>query len=97
MSTVDRTLPLLIAGDHLSPEEFLRRWEAMPEVKKAALIGGNRLHAIAIEPGTRCHGYPRRRLAGKLRGFHTGLRAGGKRYLASLACGSMHGHCSRET
>jgi hypothetical protein len=27
-------------GDHLSAAEFLRRYEAMPEVKKAGLING---------------------------------------------------------
>lgn len=33
-------IPLLQPGDHLTPEEFLRRYEAMPEVKKAELING---------------------------------------------------------
>jgi len=35
-----RRLPLLQNGDHLSAREFLRRYEAMPEVKKAELIDG---------------------------------------------------------
>src|SRR5437762_7156805 len=35
-----RRLPLLQNGDHLSAAEFLRRYEAMPEVKKAELING---------------------------------------------------------
>jgi len=30
----------LVAGQRLKREEFLRRWEAMPEVKRAELIGG---------------------------------------------------------
>jgi len=30
----------LVAGQRLKREEFLRRWEAMPEVKLAELIGG---------------------------------------------------------
>jgi Uma2 family endonuclease len=33
-------IPPLRQGDHLSDEEFLRRYEAMPEVKKAELIQG---------------------------------------------------------
>ena len=32
--------PPLRNGDRLTREEFLRRWEAMPEVKHAELIGG---------------------------------------------------------
>src|SRR5207302_11483482 len=30
----------LVAGDKLTKEEFLRRWEAHPEIKNAELIGG---------------------------------------------------------
>jgi hypothetical protein len=33
-------VPPLVAGDKLSREEFLRRWEAHPEIKNAELIGG---------------------------------------------------------
>ena len=33
-------IPLLHQGDHLTAEEFMRRYEAMPEVKKAELIQG---------------------------------------------------------
>src|ERR1051326_3472767 len=33
-------IPPLEPGAHLSASEFLRRYEAMPEVKKAELIGG---------------------------------------------------------
>jgi len=32
--------PPLRDGDRLTREEFLRRWEAMPDVKRAELIGG---------------------------------------------------------
>jgi Uma2 family endonuclease len=32
--------PQLESGDHLTAREFLRRYEAMPEVKKAELVGG---------------------------------------------------------
>src|SRR6266498_416147 len=35
-----RGTPPLQSGDHLSAQEFLRRYEAMPEVKKAELIDG---------------------------------------------------------
>lgn len=38
--TSDRRVPILENGDHLSAEEFLRRYEAMPDVKKAELING---------------------------------------------------------
>ena len=33
-------VPVLENGDHLTASEFLRRYEAMPEVKKAELING---------------------------------------------------------
>ncbi|MBI4903167.1 MAG: Uma2 family endonuclease [Acidobacteria bacterium] len=32
--------PILREGDRLNSEEFLRRWEAMPELKRAELIAG---------------------------------------------------------
>ena len=40
MSTVQQNIPPLVAGDFLSREEFLRRWEAMRKIKRAELIGG---------------------------------------------------------
>ncbi|MCI0378157.1 MAG: Uma2 family endonuclease [Gemmataceae bacterium] len=40
MAVLEQRVMPLVAGDHLTREEFLRRWEAMPEVKKAELIGG---------------------------------------------------------
>ena len=33
-------IPPLRPGDHLTPDEFMRRYEAMPDVKKAELING---------------------------------------------------------
>jgi Putative restriction endonuclease len=39
MSTVEQEPPL-VAGDFLTLDEFLRRWEAMPEVQRAELIRG---------------------------------------------------------
>ena len=40
MSTVAQEVPLLVAGDKLTRDEFLRGWEATPAVKFAELIGG---------------------------------------------------------
>jgi Uma2 family endonuclease len=40
MSIVESQIEPLRAGDKLTRAEFLRRWEAMPQVKKAELIGG---------------------------------------------------------
>ena len=37
---VEDGVPPLEAGDKLTRAEFLRRWEAHPEIKKAELIGG---------------------------------------------------------
>ena len=38
--TVEQRIPPLVAGDKLTREEFLRRWEAHPEIKNAELLGG---------------------------------------------------------
>jgi hypothetical protein len=40
MATVEQAVPPLAAGMRLTREEFLRRWELHPEIKKAELIGG---------------------------------------------------------
>jgi len=40
MSTLGRAIEPLRAGQRLTVKEFLRRWEAMPEVKFAELING---------------------------------------------------------
>jgi Uma2 family endonuclease len=40
MATVEQEVPELVRGDFLSLDEFLRRWEAMPQVKRAELIKG---------------------------------------------------------
>ncbi|MFO0926368.1 MAG: hypothetical protein U0736_04925 [Gemmataceae bacterium] len=40
MPTLSRIVPPLLAGDHLSRAEFLRRWDALPDLKRAELIGG---------------------------------------------------------
>ncbi len=39
-TTVEQRIPPLVAGDKLTRAEFLRRWEADPEIKNAELIGG---------------------------------------------------------
>jgi hypothetical protein len=41
MATIsEQRVPPLVAGDKLTRAEFMRRWEADPEIKKAELIGG---------------------------------------------------------
>jgi Uma2 family endonuclease len=40
MATIEQEVPSLIAGDFLSRDEFMRRWEAMPHLKRAELIRG---------------------------------------------------------
>ena len=39
-TVIEQRVPPLAAGDRLTREEFLRRWEAHPEIKNAELIGG---------------------------------------------------------
>jgi Uma2 family endonuclease len=40
MSIAEKAVAPLAAGDKLCADEFLRRWEAMPHLKRAELIGG---------------------------------------------------------
>jgi hypothetical protein len=40
MATVEQSVPRLTAGDKLTRDEFLRRWEMHPEIRRAELIGG---------------------------------------------------------
>jgi Uma2 family endonuclease len=40
MATVKETIPPLVEGARLTRDEFLRRWEAMPDLKRAELLGG---------------------------------------------------------
>jgi Uma2 family endonuclease len=40
MSAVAQKVEPLVPGDKLSRDEFMRRWEAMPHLKRAELIGG---------------------------------------------------------
>lgn len=50
---IEQRVPLLAVGDHLSRDEFLRRWEAQPEVKRAELIDGR---VYMPSPVSRAHG-----------------------------------------
>jgi len=40
MATVEQSIPLLEEGQRLTRAEFLRRWDAMPDLKHAELLGG---------------------------------------------------------
>jgi Uma2 family endonuclease len=40
MSTAEPKVPVLLPGQRLRRDEFMRRWEALPELKRAELIGG---------------------------------------------------------
>jgi Uma2 family endonuclease len=53
MSAAPHSVEPLVAGDKLSREEFLRRWEAMPHLKRAELIGGI---VYMPSPLSRAHG-----------------------------------------
>lgn len=40
VTAIDEQIPPLGPGEKLTRDEFLRRWEAHPEIKRAELIGG---------------------------------------------------------
>src|SRR5947209_19604006 len=40
MSIAERSTPPLVDGERLTRGEFMRRWEAMPHVKRAELLEG---------------------------------------------------------
>ncbi len=76
MSMVEQEVPLLVAGDKLTRDEFLRRWEAMPAVKFAELIGGI---VYMPSPLSRGHGVPDLQVAcwlGYYAAFTIGCEAG---------------------
>jgi Uma2 family endonuclease len=60
-------VPPLENGDHLSREEFERRWEAMPGLQNAELIEGVVRMAAALR--IRWHGNPHLRLAAWLSNY----------------------------
>lgn len=39
-TAINERVPPLATGDHLTRDEFLRRWEGQPGIKRAELIGG---------------------------------------------------------
>jgi hypothetical protein len=53
VNTTQPEAPPLVHGDNLSREEFLRRWELHPGIKKAELIGGV---VYMPSPVSRSHG-----------------------------------------
>lgn len=63
-----RLIPLLENGDHLTRQEFVRRWEAMPELKRAELIEGVVYMGAALRH--RQHGQPHGLMLGWLSGYH---------------------------
>ena len=68
-------VPPLQAGDRLTREEFERRWELHPEIKKAELIDGLVYTEMSVSPR---HGRPHSRLVGWLIAYeatHPGLES----------------------
>jgi Uma2 family endonuclease len=63
MAVTQQDVPPLQAGDSLSLEEFLQRWEAMPNLKRAELIRGV---VYMPSPLSREHGVMENRVAGWL-------------------------------
>src|ERR1051326_2086110 len=55
-SPTEKEVPPLESGDRLTAQEFLRRYEAMPEVKKAELIEGIVYMGSPVRYGS--HGRP---------------------------------------
>jgi Uma2 family endonuclease len=60
---INERVPLLATGDHLTRDEFLRRWHAQPEVKRAELVGGK---VYMPSPVSGDHGKMDRRIGGWL-------------------------------
>lgn len=58
-----RSIPSLENGDRLTADEFMRRYEAMPEIKKAELIEGV---VYMPSPVTNDHAYPHAHIIGWL-------------------------------
>lgn len=63
------TIPPLENGDHLTREEFERRYDAMPGLKKAELIEG--VVYLPSPAGHRRHGHPHTRLVTWLGNYET--------------------------
>jgi Uma2 family endonuclease len=63
-TVIEQAAPPLSAGDTLSRDEFFRRWELHPEIKKAELIGGIVYMASPVSPE---HGHYDSDIAGWLK------------------------------
>ena len=57
---INERVPRLETGDHLTRDEFLRRWESQPDIKRAELIGGR---VYMPSPVSGDHGRMDRRIA----------------------------------
>jgi Uma2 family endonuclease len=68
---VEQEVPPLIAGDFLSRDEFLRRWEAMPAIKRAELIRGV---VYMPSPVSRQHGVTERHVSAWLGVYEAATR-----------------------
>jgi hypothetical protein len=56
--TADESVPPLATGDLLTREEFERRWDLHPEIKKAELINGMVFVEVTVSPRHgRSHGF----------------------------------------
>ena len=64
---VTPTIPRLQNGDTLDSDEFMRRYEAMPDVKKAELIEGVVYMSSPVRADV--HGYPHAELMGWLMNY----------------------------
>jgi Uma2 family endonuclease len=72
-----RSIPVLENGDHLTREEFVRRWDAMPDLKRAELIDGVVYMGAALRH--REHGQPHGMMMAWLGAYHCetpGLESG---------------------
>lgn len=65
--TARADVPLLENGDHLTRQEFVRRWEAMPNLKRAELIDGVVYMGAALRH--RQHGQPHGLMLAWIGGF----------------------------
>jgi hypothetical protein len=81
---INERVPPLAAGDHLTRDEFLRRWEAQPDIKRAELIRGR---VYMPSPVSGDHGIMDRWVGtwlGVLRGGDAGRRRGEQCYVTHV-------------
>jgi len=72
MSTAEQITQPLVSGEELSREEFMRRWEALPNVKFAELLEGV---VYMPSPLSRAHG-SQDNVAGVWLGYYAGFTPG---------------------